>query len=201
VTVRLGVRADPDLLAAESPGVVIVATGAARALPAIPGVEAPHVRTVEQLLADGPDGERADRPEGAEAVVIGDDAPACQAAWLLQERGARVRLLATGEPAREIEGVTRRALLARLRERGVAVHESAQVERIEARAVHWVDAGGARHRSPVVAVVVSPAPEPDAALARRIEQAGWRVEAVGDCAAPGSILDAIHAAAAVAARI
>lgn len=49
VEVRLGVRADLDVVGAEAPDVVVVASGARRGRPAIPGSDLPHVLSGDDL--------------------------------------------------------------------------------------------------------------------------------------------------------
>jgi 2,4-dienoyl-CoA reductase-like NADH-dependent reductase (Old Yellow Enzyme family)/NADPH-dependent 2,4-dienoyl-CoA reductase/sulfur reductase-like enzyme len=49
IDVRLGVEATPDLIASLSPDAVIVATGALRDAPPIPGADRPHVLTGDEL--------------------------------------------------------------------------------------------------------------------------------------------------------
>lgn len=69
VEVRLGVRADLEVVAAEGPDAVVVATGARRDRPAIPGGDLPHVLSgddLRRLLDPGAGGRThgADRPVG-----------------------------------------------------------------------------------------------------------------------------------------
>ena len=51
IDVRLGTTADVDTVRSLDPDVVVVATGAKRGLPSIPGADAPHVLTGDQLRA------------------------------------------------------------------------------------------------------------------------------------------------------
>ena len=51
VTVRLGQRATADSVAALRPDVVVLATGARRGVPDVPGADLPHVHTGDTLRA------------------------------------------------------------------------------------------------------------------------------------------------------
>lgn len=72
VDVRLGVSATVDSVAALSPDVVVVATGAKRVRPDVPGADLPHVLTGDDLraLLTGDDPSAAKRLGAVERVVV-----------------------------------------------------------------------------------------------------------------------------------
>src|SRR6476646_10472808 len=89
VTVRVGERIDADAVVASGADAVVVATGASWGLPALPGVDLPHVHAVDDFaewLLDG-------RTVGPDVVVLGGDLPGLGAAEEAGRRGAQVTVL------------------------------------------------------------------------------------------------------------
>lgn len=195
VAVRLSARATPGDVERLGPDVVIVATGARRALPEIPGLDAARVETAEQCLASEPEA-------GGCAVVLGHTSAACEVACYLRERGLEVTLLAPGRDlARDVEALTRKGLLAELGRQGVRVVREARVERIHDGALHWSDGTGVRANAPVTLVVVAGPLVPEDGLLGALRAKGFAVYAAGDCAGPGDLATAIHGATGVAANL
>jgi len=188
VAVRLGTRATPEEIGRLAADVVVVAAGARVTLPALPGMDAPHVTSVEQCLAG--DGRGA-----GPAVVLGGGRAACEAAGYLREGGWEVTLLAPGrDVARDVEPQTRRGLTGELHRLGVRIVTEARAEAIEAGGVRYTDAAGQPAAAPAALVVVEGTLSPDDALQRRLEAEGLTVFAAGDSAAPGDLAAAVHGA-------
>lgn len=93
VEVRTGVCATADLIVAERPDAVVVATGARPRRPAFEGADLPSVLTVWDLLADP----AAAMPSSAGTAVVVDDGSgtweALESAELLGSMGVRVELV------------------------------------------------------------------------------------------------------------
>jgi 2,4-dienoyl-CoA reductase-like NADH-dependent reductase (Old Yellow Enzyme family)/thioredoxin reductase len=192
VDVRCGVAADVRAIRALDPDVVVVATGPRRLMPDIPGIDAPWVRTIWDVLS------ATSRGPGP-AVVIGDEGVACEVALMLRERGIEVTLLApSNQVARDVEPVTRRALLTLLEREGVRVRAAITVERIADHQVFGRDAAGNAISLEAGLVVVAPRLDADHSLTEALEAAGLRVHAAGDCVEPGAVGAAIRAATEVA---
>jgi pyruvate/2-oxoglutarate dehydrogenase complex dihydrolipoamide dehydrogenase (E3) component len=195
VTVRLEMRASVDDVKRLAPDCVVVATGARFALPAVEGASAPHVQAADRCLASRP-------PGAGGAVVLGSGRIACDAALHLSECGWDVTaLVAERDVARDVESVTRKALVGELGRAGVRVVTGARVDRIADRRVHFRDGNGQDGHVPAALVVAAGAVVPDDDLARALADAGFAVHRVGDCAEPGSLGAAIHGATDVTRRL
>lgn len=195
VVTRLKVTVSAAEIRHLAPDAVVVATGARDVLPDIPGTPEPYVWTAEQCLAADPRG-------GGSAVVLGGGNTACEVACYLWERGWDVMILAPDRDlARDLESTTRKALLAELYRLGIRTLTETRAEEIRDRRVHYRDGAGRRCHTPAALVVAALGVVPEDGLRRALEADGWTVNAVGDCAGPGSIGDAIRAATELGARL
>jgi 2,4-dienoyl-CoA reductase-like NADH-dependent reductase (Old Yellow Enzyme family) len=197
VDVRLGATATPAAVGRLRPDALIRATGARPTIPAVPGINRPHVETAEQCLLGLAPGRGA-------VVVVGDTAAACDAAAALQAAGYAPTLLAPGTPrqlALEAESVTRRALLAGLEDRRIPVLYDARLEAVEARTVRFRAGSGESRELPADRVVLALGPEADEAGAAPYAAVGCPVWSAGDCLTPGGVLGAVHGTAEVVRRM
>jgi 2,4-dienoyl-CoA reductase (NADPH2) len=127
VEVHLGVDVAAEHVAAERPDVLIIATGAAAAVPAIPGIDGPAVFDAQAILA-------GERPVGAgeRVVILGGSATGCETAESLVGVAGHVTVLEMrGSVGDGIEGITRRHLVRTLRRAGVELVTHATVTAIE----------------------------------------------------------------------
>ncbi len=195
VAVRLGTPATPGEISRLAADIVVVAAGARVTLPALRGMDAPHVRSVEQCLAG--DGRGA-----GPAVVLGGGNAACEAACYLREGGWEVTLLAPGrDVARDVEPQTRRGVAGELRRLGVRIVSEACAQAIDAGGVRYLDAAGQPAAAPAALVVVEGTLSPDDALQRGLEAEGVTVFAAGHSAAPGDLAAAVHGATDLVLRL
>lgn len=195
VIVRLGTPVSAEDVKRLAPDCVVVATGARFALPAAEGASAPHVQTADQCLAS-----RSPGPGGA--VVLGSGRIACDVALHLSECGWEVTVLAAERDlARDVEAVTRTALVAELGRSGVRVVTGARGERIAEHQVSFRDANGHDGSVRAALVVAAAAVVTDDGLARALAAAGCPAQRVGNCAEPGGLGAAIHGATDVALRL
>jgi 2,4-dienoyl-CoA reductase-like NADH-dependent reductase (Old Yellow Enzyme family) len=197
VTLRLGVAATADDVLAGRPDIVIVATGAALGLPAIPGIlDSPVVDAYEIL--------RRPRAGAGCALVIGGDIRGIAVARLLADRQTAVVLV---EPFRELAtdiGMrSRRFQIGALQDDPrITVHLGTTVEALGERSAvlwngleRWVEAIDLVVPTRMLLPVTQVADE----LCER--QPSLEVHVVGDCAQPRTALEAIHEAAALAHRL
>jgi mycofactocin system FadH/OYE family oxidoreductase 2 len=196
VEVRLGQRADVDLVRAAGPDAVVVATGSRPALPDdLPGTPGSFVHVADVVSGQA--------RVGARVLVVDADGHlrGCGVADLLAGQGKRVRLaseqLYVGQ---NIDMKTLYPLYRRLREQGVELLPSTRFEGWEAGCPVLADVfTGARWVLDDVDTVVWAAPgRATAELVEPLRAAGLAVHAVGDCVAPRRVEHAVHEAHAVA---
>jgi 2,4-dienoyl-CoA reductase (NADPH2) len=196
VDVRLGTRVTPALARELAPDVVLVATGARRARPELPGAEQAHVfggDDLARLLRS------EDPPVGKRIAIVGAALAGVSLADYLSARGREVHLLDEGPTLGAAMAHPRRwRALAELRERGVALAANARVQAIGAQSLHAsVQEGGAVRELeiPADAVIWLSGWTGDASLADALRAAGLpQVEVIGDAGRVGYIEGAIHAA-------
>jgi len=196
--IRLGVEAEPDLVLAEQPDAIVLATGARPGVPTLPGIfEAPAVDAFEVLR----------RPVAGlrRALVLGGGVLGVGVAHALAERGLEVHLVEPGEElATEIGLRPRWRYVADLRARpNVTIHLRATVESLSSDSA-VVRADGHEATLAELDLVVPTRPlVPAATLA---EALAGRPDAppvfqVGDCVVPRTAFDAMQEGAALGHRL
>ncbi|WP_366028361.1 FAD-dependent oxidoreductase [Rhodoferax sp.] len=198
VRLELGVDATAEIALAERPDLIIVATGSAPGLPAIPGImDSPVVDPYEILR----------RPVGGigRALVIGGGIRGVGVARVLAEKGIEVVLVDVArELATDIASRSRRFQVAALRERAnVTVHLGTTVEALgEREAVLW---NGQELTTLTAIDIVVPTRTllPVTKVADELYSRDGMPEIflLGDCVQPRTALEAIHDAAALGHRL
>jgi NADPH-dependent 2,4-dienoyl-CoA reductase/sulfur reductase-like enzyme len=189
VDIHLDVSVDASVVAAESPDVVIVATGAEPIVPPIPGIGAAIVDDAQRFLRS----EIVVAP-GERVVVIGGSATGCETAEHLIGAGADVTIVEMRSSiGHGIESITRRHLLRELRSRGVKVLTNAKVIMIEDDHVLY-ESSGETLSVPADRVALAIGWKPGGnALAESIS--GPEVLVLGDASRPADFVAAINAGA------
>ena len=231
VTVRLGTAATAADIRALGPDAVIVATGAVRGRPDVPGCDLPHVRTGDELrsaITGGPGtGSRwlralmaiarrlrltadADRlrtlsrrwmPVGRRVVVVGGGLVGLELAEFLAERRRAVTVLEAG-PALGLPMAAPRRWTAVRRADQHGVVLVREAELVEITPAEVAYRVGEQvSRVPADTVVVATEVEPGAILTADLEAAGMEVHVIGDAAEVGYIEGAVHSAWRVAGRL
>lgn len=185
VTVELNKRATLEEVQRQKADVVILATGSQFKMPEVPGVEREHVLSTVDLF-------EGKKRVGQRVLVIGGGLCGCEAAAYLAGQGKQVTII---EMARQVvpEGKTVNNILAvkaLLAERRVEVMtETKLVEVTESGAL--VERDGRRQALPADSVVIATGFIPDLRWRDALEQTVAEAVAIGDCARPRNILDAI----------
>jgi 2-enoate reductase len=185
VNVELGKTATPELVQQENPDVVIVATGSTFHLPDVPGARQKHVLSTVDLFEGRKD-------TAGRVLVIGGGLCGCEAAAYLAQQGKTVTIV---EMAPQIvpEGRTANMMLAvgdLLAQNNVEVMTNTTlVEITTAGAI--VERNGHREELAADSVVIATGFAPDLTLRDAVEDTVAEVVAIGDCAQPRDILEAI----------
>jgi NADPH-dependent 2,4-dienoyl-CoA reductase/sulfur reductase-like enzyme len=192
VDVRTGVEATVEAIVALEPERVVVATGSRPVRPPIPGLDDPL--TAEEVLTGA-------RTPGRRVLVLGGGLVGIEMAELMAGAGREVVVVELlDDVARDMEGVTRKMTLGRLRTLPVTIHTSTRLLRLR-RGEAFVTAEGAdgeRSLGVFDSVLVAVGHRSWDPLSEGLERAGQDVTVIGDAARPGQILDATRGGLAAA---
>ncbi|MGQ9497439.1 MAG: oxidoreductase [Desulfotomaculales bacterium] len=196
VVVELGRGADAGTVKAVKPNVIVVATGAIPAMPAIPGIEMNHVVPAWDVLDDKV-------AVGQKVLIIGGGLVGCETAEFLADRGKDVTVVEMmPDVATDVGPLTRAPLLERLDRKKVRLLTGARVQTIEADGVLVEREGRVEKLGDIDNVVIAVGATPNLEFVRSLgETGGTAFYTVGDCAKPRRIIDAIHEAFRVASQI
>ena len=199
IRLHLGVEVTPELLAEHSADAIVVATGGSGYLPAVPGIDLPHVVDLRTFLAAG-------APAPTTCTIFGADREGVAVADDLAAQGTRVLVVGTQQSlAPDVGRRAKMLVIPRLLEDPkVRVVLDVVLRRIEPERVlvshngsdEWVDAPGP--------LLVSQGVEPinDLVAASRALEPSLGVEVIGDAGGNGgSIQEGLRAAADAAQRV
>jgi NADPH-dependent 2,4-dienoyl-CoA reductase/sulfur reductase-like enzyme len=199
VDCRLAIDATVDGILAESPDVVIVATGSEPHVPPRPGLDAKHVVSDRDVLLGS--------AEVGARVVLVDDVHTQQGlstAESLLDRGCRVEVISRlFHPGQDIGITSIVPLYTRLFAKGVTLTPHTELVAVEGSAVVVANAytGAPRRIDGVDTVVLSMGSRSTDALYRALRGRVPSVHAIGDCVAPRGIHHAILEGSRVARAI
>jgi N,N-dimethylglycine/sarcosine dehydrogenase len=199
VDCRLRVEATEDGVRAESPDVVIIATGSHPHVPALPGLDGKHVVTDRDVLLD--------RVETGERVLVVDDVHTQQGlstAEYLLERGRRVEVISRlFYPGQDVGITSILPLYSRLFAMGITLTPHTDLAAVEGSSVVVANAytGEARRIEGVDTVVLSMGSRSTDALYRALRGRVPAIHAIGDCVAPRGVHHAILEGARVGRAI
>jgi len=190
VEIHTGVTVTAAAVEEVDPDVVVVAAGADPLVPPIPGIHGPNVVDAQEILL----GRVRIDPEERVAVV-GGSATGCETAEFLVGKAEAVYILEmTDTVGRGIELITRKRLLAHLRQAGVRILTEAKVVMIDSNTVVFERPDGSRETLEVdrVALAIGWHPRgPDL----RAELGEREVRVIGDASRPADFVAAINAGA------
>ena len=193
VNIRCGVTVTGRMLQAQAFDMTLLATGSRPVIPRF-AAELPNMTTAEHILLE------AIKP-GHRVLIIGGGMIGCELADFLGERGHAVTILEMRpEVAQDMEWRARHTLMPRLERYGVTlltgmeIMETANTGRIRIRDAYGVE----EWLEPFDTTAISVGYRPEKMLARELEHMRLPYKAIGDCVAPGKILDAMHQGLAAA---
>jgi 2,4-dienoyl-CoA reductase-like NADH-dependent reductase (Old Yellow Enzyme family)/thioredoxin reductase len=184
VICHLGREVSAQIVRQENPDLVILATGSSP-LPPIEGIDGPSVVTFDVVL-------NGDVLEKKETVVIGGGATGCEVAYHLSEMGSPVTIVEMlPKIGGDLEAITKRVLIRRLREKGVRLLTEHRLLRIAGNSLCLAAPDGTERVLPAERVVVAIGIRPDDTIHRQIEALGYETHVIGDCLQPRSAKTAI----------
>ena len=193
VDIRCGVTVTGQLLQARGIDMTLLATGSRPAIPRF-ATELPNMTTAEHILLE------TVRP-GHRVLIIGGGMIGCELADFLGERGHAVTILEMRpEVAQDMEWRARHTLMPRLERYGVRlltgmeVVEATNTGRLRVRDAYGVEEWLEAFDTTAICVGY----RSENMLARELEHMRLPHKAIGDCVAPGKILDAMHQGLAAA---
>ena len=175
---HLGQEIDTAFIRRENPDAVILATGSRPAIPVVEGIDHGFVLTFEAIL-------NGDELTVKDTVVIGGGATGCEVAYHLAEAGSQVvvieQLLKIGG---DLESITRRMLIGKLKELGVRIYPGHRLSRIESDGVIVSGPDGDEKRIEAQRVVIAIGTRSEDAIHKEVKALGFETHIIGDCLDP-----------------
>ncbi len=195
VKIHLGRKADPAIVSALNPSVIIVATGALPLQSLFDGAKPGSVIMAYDLLAGDVE---LDQAAGATIAVYGGGETGCETAEFLADLGYRVQLITRSDRkqlARSAETMYRKHLLQRLAKNGrIEIVDHATVTAFDAGIMAIERNDQTTERLAAGLLVIAQGRDAGSALAEELEKAGLPVTIIGDALRIGRIGDAVHGA-------
>ena len=195
VRIHLNKEVTLETVVEENPDVVILATGSVPLLPSIPGIEKQIVLTPIEIFNGRVQAKR-------KAVVVGGGPTGCEVAHHLSENGCAVSIIELlPKLAAELESITRKVLLRKLKENNVRMMTENKVSRIEENGVVVIGKDGKESFIEAEIVVMAVGNRPVNGLYEQIKSKGITTYQIGDCLEPRSAKTAIYEGAVIGRTI
>jgi 2,4-dienoyl-CoA reductase-like NADH-dependent reductase (Old Yellow Enzyme family)/NADPH-dependent 2,4-dienoyl-CoA reductase/sulfur reductase-like enzyme len=221
IEVRLGMEMTPDSIAALDVDAIVIATGAGRAPPVIPGASAPNVLNSDDLrrLLFGDSGAaaaaggdlspdqvrqatRASLPLGERVVVIGGELEGLGIAEFLARRDRTVSVIDEAPKlGAGLQIVRRWRVLHELDQLEVAKIPGARDIRIEEKAVRYLNPWNQVRTIAADNIIITTGTTTNLRFADALRSRNLTVFSAGDCNGVGYIDGAMHSAARAAAAV
>lgn len=187
IRVLLNTEATPELVEAEQPDAVLVASGSRPIVPKIPGVEGENVMTCLELH------DRMEELEGP-IVLIGGNLVGCEEALYLHSKGKQdITVVEMTDRVHADAGMVGNELDANLREAGVTIRTNAKCVAISDHSVTILE-DGIQREIPCKYVVLAAGMRSGSGVYERLIGTAPIVEAIGDCIQPGTVRGASRTA-------
>jgi 2,4-dienoyl-CoA reductase (NADPH2) len=204
VTIRLGKEVTPALIEEMKPDVLLLATGGIAAPPVLPGIEGPNVvsnaklhkmlkfflrfftpTTLRWLT-------KFWMPLGKRVVIIGGGIQGCELAEFLVKRGRTVTIVDSAEAMGEgMISHLRLQLFWWFRKKGVTMLPGVKPLAVTAKGLTVLMKEGYKRTIEADSIVTALPLEPNDELLHALQGKIPEIHAIGDCASPGLIVDAI----------
>ncbi len=185
VEVHLGSNVTLDLVLAIKPDAVVMATGNAPIVPAIPGVQRSNVFLAVDVLA----GRKEARKK---VVIIGGGQVGCETAEFLTTLGRNVTIVAArGGIAIDMGLLERKNLLARLHAADVSIYTKTDTQEITDEGV-WCKTEDRAFLLDAESVIIAKGSRANDDLFKELSGKIDELYRIGDCAQPRRIYDAIR---------
>ena len=201
VDVRFGVEATAELVRAEKPDLVVIATGARAVLPEVPGLAAARqsgfVLTIDEALARSP------QKKVGKSVIVCGAGEGGELALNLKLGGHEVRVLEAKPqyvPANYI-GSRVYAIMGLMAHFGLGVETGKALVSVGAGTATFRSADGKDETVAGDTLIICAGRAPNDELASALRGAAFPVQVIGDAKTPRSYANAIHEAAYLARHI
>ena len=188
VTTKLGMEATPELIQEMKPDVVFVATGATPIIPEYLGME----KGIEKgKVVTGVDALLGKKEIGESVVIIGGGLVGCETALYLAQKGKKVTVIARHAAMRDMWWINAKDLQEKLDDAKVKVLSYTNVLEITDEGIVIADEQGKRSTLEADSIVLAVRLEPHRELLEAVQDKLPEVYAIGDCAQPRMVLNAI----------
>jgi 2,4-dienoyl-CoA reductase-like NADH-dependent reductase (Old Yellow Enzyme family)/thioredoxin reductase len=183
VDVRLKTTATPEMIEAEAPDAVIVASGSEHIIPDIPGVERGMVMTAVQAHEPG-------ARLGRRVVIVGGNLVGCETALFVKQLGREVTVLEmTDKLCADAHFAVEIAIRARLKH-GIECLTGARCTAVTDEGALVVTSEGEERTIPADTVILAVGMRSTSEAVRSLRDCALDVVPVGDCVRPGTIQQA-----------
>ena len=172
-----------------------ISTGSVPFLPPMPGIEKPNILTPTEIF-------NGRRPEKRKTVVVGGGPTGCEVAHHLSKNGCPVIIVELlPKIAGQLESITRKVLLGKLKANNVQMMTENKVSRIEEEGVVVMGTDEKELFIEAETVVMAVGNKPVDGLYKKIKAKGITSYQIGDCLEPRSAKAAIYEGAVIGRTI
>ncbi|HDM10291.1 MAG: FAD-dependent oxidoreductase [Deltaproteobacteria bacterium] len=195
VKLHLGEEVTAEVIDREKPDLVILATGSSPAVPPVEGIDKPIVALYPEAL-------NTENFKKLKVVIVGGGATGSEVALHLTDNACQVTIVEMlPKVGKQLESMTRKVLLKRLKSRGVQMLTETRVKRVEDNGVVVVDKEENEMFLEADRVIIAIGTRPDNTLYEQIKSKGYEIHRIGDCLEPRSAKAAIYEGAVLGRSI
>jgi len=195
VDIRLNTEVTPEFVSSVRPDAVVVCTGSAPYVPAVPGIDRSNVKLATNLLVNYKDEEVGDK-----IVIVGAGLVGCETALFLKEQGKKDITLVDMLPevAQDVIYLARLSLLEKLQEEQINSRTGLKLKEIIPEGIIVEDEKGETQTINADTVIIATGLTSDNKLYESLKDEMEEIYAIGDCISPRKFIDAVQEAYAIA---